>query len=486
MKSSRLLKDVIQQHGSPIGELNKFTQLSNPEEEPQQHDISIGWQDEGAQLESAQERQVSPCQDEMPYAVLGGMLQLGSSQMSCDDAWRADESKACDLSPHQQITSEFDEARKLHQQRQTINEFDAADEPRNATAINAGTFNCCETHGAAPARAQCESYRTFYSRHVRRSPHRDTRDVSNWSILPAMHHGSNGTSNGCDTRGAVPARAQCESYRTSCSRHVHRSPHRETRDLNHRSPGASSAHRPRHQIEQASAQDLYRPRRSQQQGQLTTMMIRNIPAQLTMWQLLNEIDHQGFKGLYDYYYQPMDYQTRTQRDFAFVNFVSPNIAAIFRMLFDGKRLPPYEWEDEPITVLPAFEQGLEANTVRYFTRKAERHRKEMRSRPIFLEVEFSRVPEAEARARELVANSRMATPIMNWGPAPSVPSLQDAAWQHPVCDLPASSAQFPTYSHEQYTADRLYEQQYCSACGSVVHACFRFCPLCGERCQSRD
>jgi len=432
MKSSRLLKDVIQHHGSPIGELNKFTQLSNPEEEPQQHDISIGWQDEGAQLESAQERQVSPCQDEMPYAVLGGMLQLGSSQMSCDDAWRADESKACDLSPHQQITSEFDEARKLHQQRQTINEFDAADEPRNATAINAGTFNCCETHGAAPARAQCES------------------------------------------------------YRTSCSRHVHRSPHRETRDLNHRSPGASSAHRPRHQIEQASAQDLYRPRRSQQQGQLTTMMIRNIPAQLTMWQLLNEIDHQGFKGLYDYYYQPMDYQTRTQRDFAFVNFVSPNIAAIFRMLFDGKRLPPYEWEDEPITVLPAFEQGLEANTVRYFTRKAERHRKEMRSRPIFLEVEFSRVPEAEARARELVANSRMATPIMNWGPAPSVPSLQDAAWQHPVCDLPASSAQFPTYSHEQYTADRLYEQQYCSACGSVVHACFRFCPLCGERCQSRD
>jgi len=79
-------------------------------------------------------------------------------------------------------------------------------------------------------------------------------------------------------------------------------------------------------------------------------------------------------------------------------------------------------------VLAAFDQGLEANIVRYFTRKAEMHRKEMRSHPIFPEVNFSRIREAEARASEVMANCHLTAPMVDWGLSPGMP--RDAAWQH--------------------------------------------------------
>jgi len=244
------------------------------------------------------------------------------------------------------------------------------------------------------------------------------------------------------------------SQHTQGSRHVGRSPCQANRDGHNWGPRPFSDQRLRPQKEQAWAQgnDI---RGGLPEGKVTTLMIRNIPAQFTMWQFVDEINNQGFKGLYDYYYQPVDYQTRTQRAFAFVNFVSPDIANFFKIRFNGKRLGPFQWEDEPIIVLPALEQGLEANTVSYFTRKAERHRKEMRSRPIFPEVDFSRVAEAEARVRELFANSSMTSPMEDWGPESTSPPQQYVAW--------------------------CYEQQYCSACGSLLHLRFRFCPECGER-----
>jgi len=128
-------------------------------------------------------------------------------------------------------------------------------------------------------------------------------------------------------------------------------------------------------------------------------------------------------------------------------------------------------------VLPALEQGLEANAVRYFTRKAQAHKKGMRSCPIFPKVDYSRFQEAEARARAVVANVPMA-------PASTVAPPQDAARQHLVhtgFDIPDYSVvpntshnetltrarpEFATYPDERFTADSLYEYKYCSACGS--------------------
>lgn len=566
LTSSTLLKDVLQQHGCPFGELNRVTQPGNADESLPDHSLPGLGQSGRGQLKGTPQRLFNACPDAMPYEVLDGCLQLDSSQISTDHVQRANASKACELP----------------QGRQVPNELDSADAWGSATSISStrnwetfltcqhsagrawsplpamhhgttGTSNGCHTHGAAPVWAQCESHPTSCSPPVDQISRRATPDVIHFAPgASCVHQLSNsdeepqdhgipggwhsdrvrliGTSqrqvSACpddmpyealdgllqlgssqissdDAQRAKASKecelpqhrqVQCESHPASCSPHVGQISCRATREVIHSAPRASSVYQLRAPIEQGSSQDLYRPR-GPPKGKVTTMMIRNIPAQFTMWRFVNEIDNQGFEGLYDYYYQPMDYQTRSQRDFAFVNFVSANIAETFRILFHGKVLFPYKCKDEPLTVLPALEQGLEANAVRYFTRKAQAHKKGMRSCPIFPKVDYSRFQEAEARARAVVANVPMA-------PASTVAPPQDAARQHLVhtgFDIPDYSVvpntshnetltrarpEFATYPDERFTADSLYEYKYCSACGFVTQLCSSFCPQCGESCQS--
>merc|ERR1712217_910075 len=55
-------------------------------------------------------------------------------------------------------------------------------------------------------------------------------------------------------------------------------------------------------------------------GPPTTIMIRNIPNRYTQQQVMMELDSLGFAESYDFFYAPMDKQTKCTVGYAFVNF----------------------------------------------------------------------------------------------------------------------------------------------------------------------
>jgi len=337
------------------------------EDMPEQRGTPCVWQNSSEPLIS----------DAMPHNYFVDLSQQYNPYMH-DSSWGAGMSEACELPQTRQVRSE------------------------------------CGSNGArnAPTHSGAQSLATIATH---QNAHEWRRDAGGaWSPPPAITHGSRSMSNSRQTRGAALAKVQHTAQHRPCSRRVGLNSELTTQNVNRSAPRASAAHRLQAQKEHALAQELCRPRRRPERN-VTTIMVQNIPAQFTIWEFLNNIDNQFFKGLYDYYYQPVDYQTRAMKAFAFVNFVSPAIAALFKIRFHGKRLPSCHSEDEPILVLAALEQGLEANVVKYFTRKAERQRTHMRSRPIFPEVDFSRIREAEARASEVMANCRLTAPMVDWG-----------------------------------------------------------------------
>lgn len=70
-------------------------------------------------------------------------------------------------------------------------------------------------------------------------------------------------------------------------------------------------------------------------GPMTTVMMRNIPNDLTGTMLLKLLDMRGFNGLYDLVYLPMDYHHHVGFGYAFINFMSQDHAESFRDAFEG-------------------------------------------------------------------------------------------------------------------------------------------------------
>jgi hypothetical protein len=58
------------------------------------------------------------------------------------------------------------------------------------------------------------------------------------------------------------------------------------------------------------------------QGELTTIMLRNVPSGYTRTMLLELIDGLGFQGRYDFVYLPMDFRNGVNLGYAFVNSIS--------------------------------------------------------------------------------------------------------------------------------------------------------------------
>eukprot|EP00931_Biecheleriopsis_adriatica_P112563 TRINITY_DN8720_c0_g1_i2.p1 TRINITY_DN8720_c0_g1~~TRINITY_DN8720_c0_g1_i2.p1 ORF type:complete len:403 (+),score=70.69 TRINITY_DN8720_c0_g1_i2:772-1980(+) len=97
----------------------------------------------------------------------------------------------------------------------------------------------------------------------------------------------------------------------------------------------------------------------------TTVMLRNLPNNYTREMLLELIDSQGFNGLYDFLYLPIDFQTYACLGYAFVNLVDANIVPRFWAAFDGfnswtlpsKKVCYVSWSGP--------HQGLQAHIDRY-------------------------------------------------------------------------------------------------------------------------
>jgi RNA recognition motif-containing protein len=116
-------------------------------------------------------------------------------------------------------------------------------------------------------------------------------------------------------------------------------------------------------------------------GDVTTIMMRNVPDCYTQKALLEKIQKDGFgKNSFDFFYLPMDKKTQRHRGYAFINFVDSAMALHFMLKYDGCfldniRLPT------PINVSAAALQGFESNYAHYATCRINQGEEEFR--PLF-------------------------------------------------------------------------------------------------------
>jgi len=116
----------------------------------------------------------------------------------------------------------------------------------------------------------------------------------------------------------------------------------------------------------------------------TTIMMRHVPFKYTQRKLVREINTTGFLGKYDFLYLPMDPRSHANRGFAFVNFVSSQVADAFYKTFHGKKLRHFSADGKEVAVLPADLQGFEQNAMRYAVTQMLRGKRTGHTKPIFL------------------------------------------------------------------------------------------------------
>ena len=97
----------------------------------------------------------------------------------------------------------------------------------------------------------------------------------------------------------------------------------------------------------------------------STVMLRNVPYDARQRGVLSLIEDEGFKSRFDFFYAPLDFKSKNNLGYAFVNFHSVDIAKEFFRLFDGRRIVSRPGWDKPLRVCWARVQGLEANIDHY-------------------------------------------------------------------------------------------------------------------------
>lgn len=97
----------------------------------------------------------------------------------------------------------------------------------------------------------------------------------------------------------------------------------------------------------------------------STVMLRNVPYDARQRGVLSLIEDEGFKGQFDFFYAPLDFKSRNNLGYAFVNFHSVDIAKEFFRHFDGRRIVSRPGWDKPLRVCWARVQGREANIDHY-------------------------------------------------------------------------------------------------------------------------
>merc|ERR1719220_2169592 len=103
----------------------------------------------------------------------------------------------------------------------------------------------------------------------------------------------------------------------------------------------------------------------------TTMMIRNIPNRYTQRELIEELEHLGFAGGFDFLYSPTDFGTMGNVGYAFINFTHPDWVARFQRDLEGFVFAKHQKKSakKAATVSVAHLQGLEAN-IRHYQKSA--------------------------------------------------------------------------------------------------------------------
>lgn len=104
---------------------------------------------------------------------------------------------------------------------------------------------------------------------------------------------------------------------------------------------------------------------------ILTVMMRNLPNKYTQKMLMDEVEKAGFSDTFDFFYLPIDPETRANRGYAFVNFKENEVADRFKLHFDGTSLSGFN-SSKIINVTPAALQGFEANYKHYALSRVSR------------------------------------------------------------------------------------------------------------------
>jgi len=104
----------------------------------------------------------------------------------------------------------------------------------------------------------------------------------------------------------------------------------------------------------------------------TTVMLRNIPNRYTAEEILAEMLSVGFDApKFDFLYLPIDFMTKRNRGYCFINFRKAADAFRFVQAFHGQRLTRYATR-KILEVSPAVTQGFEKNVAQYASKHADR------------------------------------------------------------------------------------------------------------------
>lgn len=229
-----------------------------------------------------------------------------------------------------------------------------------------------------------------------------------------------------------------------------------------------------------------------------TVMMRNLPNKYTQHMLLEEINQMGFLGGFDFLYLPIDPETTANRGYAFINFIDPGFAWMFKLSFEGRKMNHFN-SNKVVSVMPATLQGFEANYEHYSTARVNRG--DAAARPLFLREPSGHHVAAPRRARgrrgnsgsaiDAASNQRQGRPQQQQQvPAAQPPPQQQPQHlpqqqppqqlhQQPFFPRPLGGGVAGTSAAESLGSGLPAQWRYCPSCGGELQPEFQFCPVCG-------
>merc|ERR1712217_825963 len=205
--------------------------------------------------------------------------------------------------------------------------------------------------------------------------------------------------------------------------------------------------------------------------------------------LLTEINETGFLGSFDFLYLPIDPETNVNRGYAFLNFIDPRFAWMFKVQFESRKMNRFN-SNKVVNVMPATLQGFEANYAHYATARVNRG--DPAARPLFL-----REPKQTSGGGRNSAGNNGQQNAGQKGGKPrrdkhgggSAGQPQQGAYTNGnelsgvvVTPFPQSqTVEMPTpmQSGKGAGGNAPLVPKFCPHCGGSIQAQFQFCPRCG-------